>query len=98
MTGPVTTTGSVKSARPPGRSTRCHSRSTAARSGKWFIESMQTSASKASAANGSGPVASAWRNCTRASSPAAAASCEAVAMPLSLASMPVTRQPCVRAT
>ena len=50
---PVTTMGSVKSRRPLGRSTRCQSRKTFNRPGRWLIESLQKAASKDSSGNGS---------------------------------------------
>ena len=63
--GPVAMIGSVKTSRPPGLSTRHHSRKTAGRSGRWLMASMHRTASKAASENGSGWLASCWMNCCR---------------------------------
>ena len=58
VTGPLSTTGSVNTRRPPGASTRAQSASTRPRSGRWLMTSTQRSASKPQASKGNLAVAS----------------------------------------
>ena len=94
---PVTTIGSVNMILPPGLRTRCQSRSTPSRSGRWLIASMQTTASNDASANGSGSAASACTKRASEARPSRRAALLAVSIACALTSTPTTRAPRVRA-